>query len=679
MKLFLFLLLFLSSIIPALCKRSLTASSLVTCMDSSQLSASKFNVVFNPDDNSLHYDLDLSSEIDGYVQALIQVYAYGFEIIRNDLDLCSLDLKQFCPLYPGPVDIDSVNYIDLDLANQIPNIAYTVPDIDAFLRLTVTNNNGTQIACIQASFSNGKSVSHVAVKWVTAGIAGLGLLVSALLSCFGNSNAASHISSNALSLFTYFQSVVIVTMLHVDQLPPIASAWSQNLSWSMGLINIKFMQDIFRWYVQSTGGSPTTYFSSEAISILVQRAYNLIKKRSKTIVLYGNSHLLIFRGIKRVGYLAGIETSSIVVTGFTFFIVCAYVLIVISILAKLILKLRSNILKGSLSKYIYIGFAQLTIFSLWEFTERDSTAIVVLAALFLFTAIAILYYACYRTLYFGRMGIINNKNPASNLYGDENVLNKYGFFYTMYNAKTYWWSSVHLIHITIKCIFIALCQKYGKVQTLVVFINDLIYFIALIYYKPFLDKPTNILNILIMTVTTLNSFLFLFFSNLFHQPAAVGSIMGWVFFILNAAFSLILLIWVIFYSSLAIFSKNPDSRFQPAKDDRRSFQKRNSLTSNSIMSLKDDDNNDKPAELLALGTTAKDHQLNWDTDLKRASQLSYDSLSKNYNNSSNYNSDNSNTNSNPNSNINSPIDNNIDAYINSNNNPNLYNDMYNKY
>ena len=49
--------------------------------------------------------------------------------------------------------------------------------------------------------------------------------------------------------------------------------------------------------------------------------------------------------------------------------------------------------------------------------------------------------------------------------------------------------------------------------------------------------------------------------------------MGVIFFIINAAFSLILLILVLLATIYAIVSKNPDTRYQPMRDDRGSFIK----------------------------------------------------------------------------------------------------------
>jgi hypothetical protein len=53
----------------------------------------------------------------------------------------------------------------------------------------------------------------------------------------------------------------------------------------------------------------------------------------------------------------------------------------------------------------------------------------------------------------------------------------------------------------------------------------------------------------------------------------VTGAMGVIFFIYNAIFSLVLLIMVLVASLIAMFAKNPDTRYQPMRDDRGSFIK----------------------------------------------------------------------------------------------------------
>lgn len=53
----------------------------------------------------------------------------------------------------------------------------------------------------------------------------------------------------------------------------------------------------------------------------------------------------------------------------------------------------------------------------------------------------------------------------------------------------------------------------------------------------------------------------------------VTGVMGVVFVFINLVFTAVLLFMVIFSSSYAIFVKNPDTRYQPMRDDRGSFVK----------------------------------------------------------------------------------------------------------
>lgn len=638
-------------------RRKLSATSLVTCMDNSQISPSYFNVTFNPDDRSLRYALDLTTSISAYITAHVQVYAYGFLIIEKDINVCSLGWKQFCPIFPGALQIDSVQYISSEYTKQIPGIAYQVPDIDAVVKLVVKErDSGDTLSCLQANFSNGKTISQTGVKWATACIAGLGLIVAAMLSTFGNSNAASHISANSLSLFLYFQSVVVVSMQAVERVPPIASAWSENLAWSMGLIRIQFMQNIFRWYIQLTGGSPTTYFISSTKQVLVQKHKRSldyvagVAKRSLEYALRSHSNLYVLRGIKRIGYNSKIEPTSIVATGYTWFVLIGYLLVVLLVLVKSVIILLTrakkinprtfnsfrgsfpNLIKGSLLRYIAIGSTQLIIFSLWEFTQNDSPAMVVLAVLFVLLLLGVLGWSYFNVMKIGRQSIRTYNNPAALLYGDNKVLQKWGFCYTMFHANKYWFGVVLMGYNVFKALFIAFCQDAGKVSVLPIFVADLAYTIYLIWTGPYLNKPTNVINYMMSIVTTINSFLFLFFSDLFGQPAPVASIMGWVFFILNAAFSLILLILVIVFVLLSVMSKNPDARFAPAKDDRFSFQRKSSIKHKSLTEKTGFGNTNGghggvgggDEELTALGVAAQDHSADWESQMYKLNDLSLD-------------------------------------------------------
>lgn len=195
------------------------------------------------------------------------------------------------------------------------------------------------------------------MKWAAAAIAGLALLASAVVSGLGFSNAASHVAVSALSLFSYFQAQAMIGLCGVP-LPPVVASWTQDFQWSMGIINVGFIQDILTWYQRSTGGTASNIFDSlHTISVQVEKrglplvaptrelvhrsvaalhtpvvklASHLAKRAN--IRTYFGSYLVY--GIQRVAFRAGIETTNLFLTGLTFF----YIFVVFAALMVLLFK-----------------------------------------------------------------------------------------------------------------------------------------------------------------------------------------------------------------------------------------------------------------------------------------------------------------------------------------------------
>lgn len=61
--------------------------------------------------------------------------------------------------------------------------------------------------------------------------------------------------------------------------------------------------------------------------------------------------------------------------------------------------------------------------------------------------------------------------------------------------------------------------------------------------------------------------------------------MGVIFFVYNAVFSLVLIIIVLVASVIAVCAKNPDTRYQPMRDDRGSFIKSQSQLNTELDAL----------------------------------------------------------------------------------------------
>lgn len=234
----------------------------------------------------------------------------------------------------------------------------------------------------------------------------------------------------------------------------------------------------------------------------------------------------------------------------------------------------------------------MSILCLWELTNRDSTGAVVLAVFFILGILGILGWASFKVIMIAQRSVSMHKNPAYILYSDPSALNRWGFLYVQFRASHYFFIVPLLIHTLVKSMFIAFGQKAGKAQSVGLLLVELIYLVAVAYMRPWMDKRTNIFNISIASINFVNSIFLLVFSGIFNSHAMAASVMGVIFFVINAAFSLVLLILVLASSGYALFSKNPDVRYQPMRDDRGSFIKSNS-------------SNPLSTELDALGATAR--------------------------------------------------------------------------
>jgi hypothetical protein len=601
----------------------LKSMSLNPCQANSEFTASLFNVVFTPNNNTAAVNIIAVSSIQGNVQFNVAVSAYGYKIIEATVDPCDIGLAGLCPMTAGKIPMNFNLAIDSDALKQVPSIAYNFPDLDAkvrvYINMTDGDNAGQSVACVEADISNGKTVDLVGVKWATAIVAGLSLASSAMVSGLGHANAASHVAANALSLFGYFQSQAMLGLTGVS-LPPVAASWTQDFVWSMGIIKVNFMQRIFTWYQRATGGTPSTLFDSlTTVSVQVEKralsaarpAVDLFNRgvammprgvvepvssaASSILAKRGNiqtsTGAYIVYGIQRVAFRAGIETTNLFMTGLAFFcIVVVFVILCVAafkgclelaakrrlIQGDTFLEFRNGwftVLKGILFRMILIGFPQMTILCLWEFTQNDSGAEMVLAVFFLVGMLATLGWAAFKVIRIARRSIIMHQNPAYILFSDPQALNKWGFLYVQFRASAYYFILPTLGYTLLKSMFIAFGQAHGTVQAVAFIIIEAAALIAASVLRPWMDKSTNSFNIAICVFNFLNAVFLLIFTDVFNQPPLVTAVVGVVLWIANAIFALVLLLMLIVTTLIVFFRENPDARYQYMADDRVSFMK----------------------------------------------------------------------------------------------------------
>ncbi|KAG7288614.1 hypothetical protein NEMBOFW57_004968 [Staphylotrichum longicolle] len=606
--------------VPALAEPILQSNSLNACQANSGFTASLFKVVFTPNNNTANVDIVAVSSVQGKVVFDVLISAYGFQIIRTKVDPCDTGLAGLCPMTAGKIPLNFNLNIDPKALAQVPSIAYTFPDLDAkvkvFINMTDGAEAGKSVACVEADVSNGKTVDLAGVKWATAIVAGLALVSSAIVSGLGHQNAAAHVAANALSLFGYFQAQAMIGLTGIS-LPPVVMAWTQDFQWSMGIIRLDFMQSILTWYQRATGGTPSTIFDSlTTVSVQVEKRaidFSLsLAKRSLAMmprsIVEPMSNLMkrdlirrgltqtssgsyIVRGIQRAAFRAGIESTNVFMTGLVFF--CVLVVLTCASVAafkgvcELAVKKRwmpndrflefrngwLTVLKGILFRLTLIGFPQMTILCLWEFTQKDSAAEIVLAVFFLFGMAITLGWAAFKVIMIARRSVTMHHNPAYILFSDPQALNKWGFLYVQFRASAYYFIVPVLGYTLVKAMFVAFAQDHATVQAIGFLILEVAALIAASVLRPWMDKKTNSFNIAICAMNFINSIFLMIFTEVFNQPPLVTGVVGVVLWIANAAFALILLIMLIVSTIFVFFRENPDGRYQIMADDRTSFMK----------------------------------------------------------------------------------------------------------
>jgi len=231
------------------------------------------------------------------------------------------------------------------------------------------------------------------------------------------------------------------------------------------------------------------------------------------------------------------------------------------------------VLKGILYRVVLIGFPQMVVLCFWEMTKRDSAGEVVLAVCTIITMLTILGWAAVKVWRIAQRSIKMHKNPAYILYSDPKALNKWGFLYVQFKATMYYFIICTLGYILVKGLFVAFGQGSGVAQAIGFVIVDTGMLIAVSVMRPYMDKKTNAFNISIQAVNFFNALLVLFFTQVFNLPALAIGVMGVLFFVINCVFAIVILLMVIWASVWALVSKNPDTRYQPMRDDRGSFIK----------------------------------------------------------------------------------------------------------
>jgi hypothetical protein len=498
-----------------------------------------------------------------------------------------------------------------EYASQIPSIAFNVPDLEGMVKMQLTRDgDNTELACIESTVSNGKTVEVPAVKYAAAGIAAASLALTGLsaLSAAGTPGAAAP-SPTFGEVFGWFQSMALSGMMSVEY-PKVYQSFSKNFGFSTGLVTWESMQVSIDNFRQSTGGNltnnnynylknATLVFTSgsNSSSSLKKRAIEgaLVFLRDGTSVSVGDQTTSVGEATGTSGDSDSLESDTTnqkfvknieayveqltipspntFMTLLLCFAIVVAAIIVLILLFKLILEAWSLAkplspameswrkrywwrLAKAITNLILLLYGIWTLYCIYQFTNGDSWAAKVLAGVTFGIFTAVLGWFTFMIWSKARESK-KRLGDSSQLYEDKEVWVRYSLLYDNYK-KNYWWIFIPvIIYMFTRGCVIAGANGHGLVQTAGQLIVEACMLCLLLWARPFSLKSSNWINCVIQTVRVLSVICILVFVEELGISQTTKTVTGVVLIVVQSVLTGVLAILIAVNALIFCIKKNP--------------------------------------------------------------------------------------------------------------------------
>ena len=247
----------------------LYTDSVSYCAEAKAVVVDEFYIAYHQSNQSVTFTFSLEAvESNLNVSANIYINAYGMDLINDTLELCSYFEGVICPLpqvnFTGERASPEMTSAKLTCPGfgtypipskytaKLPGIAFTVPNLEAYARITLIRDGSNEVAaCLQATLSNGKSTKQIGVAIGTGVFTLLALLIG--LWHTGAVNSPSPAQYRWFDILYLYQTAVATGLLHLNY-PLVYSNFIQNFAWSFGLFYSATMQSTINKMRAKTGG-----------------------------------------------------------------------------------------------------------------------------------------------------------------------------------------------------------------------------------------------------------------------------------------------------------------------------------------------------------------------------------------------------------------------------------------
>ena len=591
----------LSTIVPyATAADVLKTNGFETCGTDGSIAVNNLDISYDRSSQVITFDVSGTSTKQQDVTANLTVSAYGRQIYQKSFDPCDTAtfVQQMCPVPEGTFSAIGNQSIPSQFANMIPSIAFEVPDLDGTAQLLLTaKDGGQQLACIQSTVSNGKSVAVPAVSYVAATVAGAALAMSGLSALASGGHPGATTSSPTFTeVIWWFQGIAMNGMYSV-QYPDVYRQFSKNFGFSVGLVSWNSMQTTIDNFRKSTGGNLTTnsyaalknttlVFSDDVTSgSAAKRSLALLIREVETSVngssssnssSSNNKNSSVVSNFKAYAEDLSVPQTNVFMTVLLLFCILVAAIIVSVLLFKVILEIWALfasfpkslttfrkqywvIMFRTISSLIFLLYGMWVLYCIFQFTHGDSWGAEVLAAITLSLFTAVLAYYTFRIWQIAqRWKKLQGTENA--LYNDKMTWIKYKSFYENFKNSFWWFFIPVIIYMFAKGCVLAAGDGHGLVQTSGQLIIESLFLILLLWGRPYNTTSGKWINLVIQVVRVLSVVCILVFVEELGISQTTKTVTGVVLIAVQSGLTGLLAILIGVNALIACIRENPHRR-----------------------------------------------------------------------------------------------------------------------
>ncbi|KAK4548882.1 hypothetical protein LTR36_008655 [Oleoguttula mirabilis] len=612
----------------------LSTTSYSICMSNGTVQVNALDVTYNKNTRVLTFDVSGSSTVVQNVSAEMTVSAYGKTVYTKTFDPCDAGMTEMCPVPAASFSSQGQQTIPEEYASQIPSIAFSIPDLDGTVKMTLIGDDGEDVACIQSAVGNGHTFTIPAISYVAAGVAAAALALSAVSALAAGGHPGASTSSPTFGeVIGWFQGMSMNGMLSV-QYPQVYQSFTTNFGFSTGLVPWGSMQTAIDSFRVSTGGNLTgdsyDYLNNNATLVYSDGSNSSVTRRAlDTFLLWARDGTSVdvdgttasvgsdsssnttstTTVSKEEHYVSGIEAyveqlsipqANTFMTLLLVWAIIVGAIVVLILLLKVILEAWSmfgNIPKSLeswrkrywwrlakvLTNLILLLYGVWTMYCIYQFTDGDSWAAKVLAGVTLGAFTAVLAAFTWR-IYTKAQKYKKLEGDAGKLYEDKENWLRYNLFYENYK-KSYWWMFLPvIIYMFARGAIIAGANGHGLIQTCGQMVVEALMLMFLLWTRPFQRKSGVWINIIIQTVRVISVVCILVFVEELGISQTTKTITGIVLIVVQGVLTGVLAILIAVNSLIACIRENPhrkqrklNEKLNRDLDDLTPLDARNSL------------------------------------------------------------------------------------------------------